>query len=348
MSASILNWNSKFLFRTIATRKLNLRPLVSSFSSSASMNSINSQSLEDWASKAKTNKTVFREVIDGVRLAHLRNTLFPYLPNNYPQISLDNSTQEAALGQSLFPNSHLVYFWLHNPETELSKDGYFSGEAPPPPYVQRVWAGGELQFDTSNPLKVGQNAQLTMKIDSVVEKDRPVDSGGPIVLVSMSRTVENDRGFSLKEIRNLAYMEKTNPTRKIIISTRLNAKNSDFSHSLTPTEILLFRYSALTWNSHRIHYDFNYSTKIEKHPHNLVHGPLTCTLLLELLRSNSPEGHTLANFNYRAISPLYSNQPLSIHGKWLDESKLSCELFALNNEGGVAMSGKATLNKTVS
>ncbi|OMJ07448.1 Mesaconyl-C(4)-CoA hydratase [Smittium culicis] len=312
------------------------------------------QSVEEWAAQAKSSSSSFNEIIDGRRLAHLRNTLAPHMPQAYPQLKLDAKTKEAASGEELFPNSHLVYFWLLNPENELSRDGYFSGEAPPAPYLQRVWAGGELEFNTSNPLCVGQDASLTMKIDSVTEKQRSPEAGGPIILVSMSRTAENNNGFSLKETRNLAYMEKTNPSRKIIKSSRLTVSNSHFNHTFTPTEILLFRYSALTWNSHRIHYDFNYSNKIEKHPNNLVHGPLTCTMLLELLRTNSPNGYKLRNFKYRAVSPLYSNQPLTLCGTWskdsgtsekTGENELVCELFALNNEGGVAMSGKATLTK---
>ncbi|PVU84898.1 hypothetical protein BB559_007318 [Furculomyces boomerangus] len=330
------------------------KPFASKFSTNKPALST-SELIQNWSNQVLNAKTEYNEVIDGRRIVFLWDALAPHMPAGYPKFNLDPVTKEAVVGSELFPNSHLIQFWIQFKENELSPDGYFAGEAPPPPFVQRVWAGGSLNFNVKNPLKVGQKAKLVSEIDKIEEKHRNPEAGGPLILVGMKREVHNESGLTLVERRNLAYMEKMNPSRKII-----KPKNSPgFSHSLTPTEITLFRYSALTWNSHRIHYDNIYSTSIEKHPSILVHGPLTSTLLLELLRCKMPEGYSVENFSYRAVSPLYVSQELTICGKWTsngssedgskpqaDGSPLVCELWALNNEGGVSMSGKATLVKT--
>ncbi|PVU90730.1 hypothetical protein BB561_004748 [Smittium simulii] len=308
-----------------------------------------SKVIDSWSKQVLNKEIVYNDNIDGRRVSFLRNVLAPHMPADYPALQLDPTTQEAAPGTPLFANSHLAYFWLPFKENELSFDGYFAGEAPPPPFKQRVWAGGNLEFTSSNQLLVGQKSKLVSVITSVIEKSRTPSSGGPLAMIQMKRSVFNDFGLSLVETRELAYMLETNPNRRNI----LPKMSPDISHTLKPTEITLFRYSALTWNSHRIHYDQEYTRNSENHPAVLVHGPLTCTLLLEFLRCHTPKGYQLAKFKYRAVSPLYVNQNLTLCIKWsnktnpiLSDNTIECDLWALNGDGGVGMSGKATLCKT--
>ncbi|KAI8324831.1 hypothetical protein GQ54DRAFT_255745 [Martensiomyces pterosporus] len=286
--------------------------------------------------------------MDARQLTLLDQTIRPYLPASYPELPRDAKLGSVAEGAALPPAVHLVYFPSSQGELQLSPDGYHSDEAPPEPFTQRVWAGGVIDFNVDNPLKIGELASLTVSIDDVAIKAR--SGADPLVFVKLLREMSNERGTSVTECRDLAYMKPVALNRRIVKSKR----EPDFSHRLTPSEILLFRYSALTWNSHRIHYDHVYSREIEHHPGLLVHGPLTCTLLLQLLHSNMPQGMALKSFDYRAVSPMYCQEPLSLNGRWMqsvgssdtrsgiDGAKV-CELWATNNEGGISMKGTATL-----
>ncbi|KAF9273874.1 hypothetical protein BGZ68_001137, partial [Mortierella alpina] len=123
-------------------------------------------------------------------------------------------------------------------------------------------------------------------------------------------------------------------------------RKADFSMKVLPSAILLFRYSALTFNSHRIHFDHEYANKVEDHPGCLVHGPLSATYMLENLRRHLKPGMVMKNFRYRALSPLYVDQPIEICAKkmsvvpTMDADVLeSYEVWVENPEGGLAMSG---------
>ncbi|OMH85585.1 Mesaconyl-C(4)-CoA hydratase [Zancudomyces culisetae] len=307
--------------------------------------------VDEWAQGALNKKEEFVEKIYGKPLVYFQSTVSPLLPQTYPVPKITQA-REVEEGTELPLNSHLLYFLPNYTEHELSLDGYNEEESPPEPYNQRVWAGGSLTFSTENPLRVGHTATLVSQIDSVKEKYRPIESGGPLIMVGIKREVFNENGLSITERRELAYMEKMSPARK-----NVKPKNEpDFQHSFVPSNISLFRYSALTWNSHLIHYDFNYANKVEKHPNLLVHGPLTCTLLLENLRCNLPTGYKVHTFSYRAVSPLYVKSKMTLCGKWNAEQKqmldagdrpdqLKCELWAINDEDGLAMQGTATLKR---
>ncbi|PIA19167.1 hypothetical protein COEREDRAFT_37392 [Coemansia reversa NRRL 1564] len=255
---------------------------------------------------------------------------------------------DIAQGTAVPPSAHLVYFPSHANELELSPDGYHADEAPPEPFSQRVWAGARIEFNISNPLRVGEIASQTKSIESVQVKER--QGADPLVVVGLTLAIQNTNGFSVTEFRDLIYMKPVHLQRRVLKYNR----TPDFGHEIIPTEVLMFRYSALSWNSHRIHYDSVYARNVEHHPGLLVHGPLTCTLLLQLLQANMPNGMTLKTFDYRALSPLYCQQKMTLNGRWMkamldsaDESKNSgakaCELWATNDEGGLAMKGVATI-----
>ncbi|KAI9501776.1 hypothetical protein BX070DRAFT_193759 [Coemansia spiralis] len=279
--------------------------------------------------------------MDGRQITLLDQSIRPYLPSTYPNYPRDPKIADVSEDAVLPPAAHLVYFPSHTTEFELASDGYHADEAPPRPFVQRVWAGGLIEFSPGNPLRVGHLTSQTKTIKSVDIKER--SGADPLVLVRLALEMRNDTGLCVIEHRDLAYLMPTNLQRKVV---KYN-KQPDFSHTIMPSEILLFRYSALTWNSHRIHYDVPYACKTENHPGLLVHGPLTCTLLLQLLQSYIPQGMTLKSFDYRAIAPLYCNQQLTLNGRWISSDSSGvpsrCELWATNNEGGVSMKGTAAL-----
>ncbi|KAJ2163120.1 hypothetical protein GGF46_000049 [Coemansia sp. RSA 552] len=300
--------------------------------------------VKKWTDTALQMKTVLKDRMDARQLTLLDQTVRPYLPPTYPHHPRDGEVGDIAASTSMVPGAHLVYFPSRETERQLSPDGYHADEAPPEPFCQRVWAGGLIEFHPNNPLRVGELAWQTKTIRDVVVKER--SGTDPLVLVKLALEMHNRRGISVVERRDLAYMKPVDLQRKIVRPNR----QPDFSHELTPTEILLFRYSALTWNSHRIHYDATYTRDIEHHPGLLVHGPLTCTLLLQLLQAHLPEGTSLRSFDYRAISPLYCQQTVSLNGRWVPDpagrNSPACELWATNNEGGLAMKGVAKLVRT--
>ncbi|KAJ1736233.1 hypothetical protein LPJ61_000017 [Coemansia biformis] len=298
-----------------------------------------------WADSATGQRSVLWDRMDARQATLLDQTIRPHLPASYPRLPRDDLVGDVARGTPLPPAAHLVYFPSPVDEPRLSADGYLAEEAPPAPFCQRVWAGGLMEFSPGNPLRVDDPASQTKSVRDVVVKERP--GADPLVLVKLAIEMHNGRGLSVVENRDLAYMKPVDLQRKVVRHNR----QPDFCHELTPTEILLFRYSALSWNSHRIHYDAPYARDVEHHPGLLVHGPLTCTLLLQLLQAHMPPGMTLGSFGYRAVSPLYCQHKLTLNGRWMqgvpdgagDPAARQCELWAATNEGGVAMKGVATV-----
>ena len=125
-----------------------------------------------------------------------------------------------------------------------------------------------------------------------------------------------------------------------MVSGNVSLYNESRGTAIHPTPVLLFRYSALTMNSHRIHYDRTYATEVEKYPGLLVHGPLTFTLLMDLFRREMP-ATTLKSFAVRAVAPLYDIHDFSVEGAPNEDGK-SATLWALNHQGRLAMSARAT------
>ncbi|KAJ2347481.1 hypothetical protein GGF43_004748, partial [Coemansia sp. RSA 2618] len=213
-----------------------------------------------WKDLVVGKKSVLWDRMDGRQVTLLDQTIRPHLPQAYPRYSRDDRVGDIAKGTEMAPAAHLVYFPSHANEFQLSPDGYHADEAPPDPFCQRVWAGGLIEFNTANPLRVGELASQTKSIVSVAVKER--SGADPLVLVKLALEMHNTRGQCVTEHRNLAYMMPVDLQRKTVKHRR----QPEFSHELTPTEIMLFRYSALSWNSHRIHYDAVYARDIENHP----------------------------------------------------------------------------------
>ncbi|KAJ2454904.1 hypothetical protein EV183_001165 [Coemansia sp. RSA 2336] len=301
--------------------------------------------ISKWKDSVLGKKSVLWDRMDGRQVTLLDQTIRPHLPSTYPKHPRNSDLGDIPESTAMVPGAHLVYFPSHADEFQLSSDGYHADEAPPEPFCQRVWAGGLMKFNTANPLRVGSLSSQAKYISNVALKERM--RADPLILVQLALEMNNQHGHSVTEYRNLAYMKPTELKRKIVRHNR----DPDFSHELTPTEIMLFRYSALSWNSHRIHYDVAYAQTVENHPGLLVHGPLTCTLLLQLLQTYMPAGMGLQSFDYRAVSPMYCQQKVTLNGRWMPDHSRSrttdgarlCELWATNNDGGLAMKGVATI-----
>ncbi|KAI8826208.1 uncharacterized protein EV422DRAFT_515776 [Fimicolochytrium jonesii] len=252
------------------------------------------------------------------------------------------------LGTPIPPAFHLAFFPPHIPERLLAPDGYDTHFAPPHPYIQRMWAGGSFTFNPHNPLRyTTETVTQTTTLDRVEKK---MGGRGPSVLVWMDKTIKNSAGVCVTEKRSLVYLPKldTNPERRAVEIKTI----PDFSRTFTPTPVTLFRYSAVTFNSHLIHYDDRFAREVEGYPACLVHGPLTATLLLDLLEKCKPEGMVVREFGYRALAPLFVGEEVRLCGKRTERTERSddgedgevqYELWAVSERSGLAMKGTAVV-----
>ena len=243
-----------------------------------------------------------------------------------------------APGDVLPPLWHWLYFLPHPKRSEIGPDGHAArgGFLPPVPLPRRMWAGGRLQwFDA---LRVGDAVSRVSRVEDVSRKS---GKSGDLVFVRVRHTISTSRGVALVEEHDIVYRDV--PAAGAIAPTAPRAPgDATWSRRVVPDAVLLFRYSALTFNGHRIHYDRAYVTEVEGYPGLIVHGPLIATMLVESLRTHLPDA-TLARFEFRAVSPLFDIAPFDVCGRPADDGR-SVDLWACNDSGGLAMRATAFLN----
>ena len=195
------------------------------------------------------------------------------------------------------------------PMAELGPDGHPArgGFLPPVPLPRRMWAGGELEF--LDPLRVGDEAKRTSRIADVTMK---TGSTGTLCFVSVEHVVSTPRGTVIRERQDIVYREMTSaqPAAPAKPAATPPAAKHRESHMADP--VLLFRYSALTFNGHRIHYDRDYVTKVEGYPGLIFHGPLQAALLVEFAARHHGAVPP-KKFSYRGVQPLFEGSEFSIN-----------------------------------
>jgi 3-methylfumaryl-CoA hydratase len=196
-----------------------------------------------------------------------------------------------------------------------------------------MWAANKMRFRA--PLIVGERATRTMRIASVTSKE---GGTGPLIFLVMQIEVAGESGVCTEE--EMTYVFR-GPPRADESKPRKVEPSSDaqWTRTIDPTPVLLFRFSALTMNSHRIHYDLPYVTQEEGYPGLLVHGPLIHTLLVDGLRRARPQAR-IGSVAVRAVSPLYAGTKFTVSGA---VEGANAKLWAVGPSGGVAMSGEAAL-----
>ena len=233
---------------------------------------------------------------------------------------------------------HWLYFLPHHRQSEIGPDGHAKrgGFLPPVPLPRRMWAGGRLNWEAGNPLAVGDAVERSSTIASVSHKR---GRSGELVFVRVRHEIRNARGLALTEEHDIVYRGAPVPGEDPAAPVPA-PKDAAFGRELTPDDVLLFRYSALTFNGHRIHYDRRYVTEVEGYPGLIVHGPLIATLLVDLLRREKP-GASLAHFEFRALRPVFDGTRLRIHGRPGPDRHFN--LWAEDSDGWLAMQASATL-----
>lgn len=211
----------------------------------------------------------------------------------------------AALGmgpitpQDLPPFFHQAYFWQALPPQDLGRDGHpapgKAGLLPDTGLPRRMWAGGRLEFHA--PLRAGVEA---VKISTLEHRARKQGRSGPLEFVTLRHEISQEGALAVTEWQDIVYREDPAPDAPLPATVAAPEDRAPQSHGFSTT--LLFRYSALTFNGHRIHYDLDYARQVEGYPGLVVHGPLLAQLLM--LRARAEMGQ-LATFRFRAVAPLF-------------------------------------------
>ncbi|NML44811.1 acyl-CoA dehydrogenase [Ramlibacter sp. G-1-2-2] len=249
--------------------------------------------------------------------------------------TLDRPDPEPLPGTELPPLWHWLYFLPRHGQSELGPDGHarLGGFLPPVPLPRRMWAGGRLQWHA--PLRVGERVERISRIASVSHK---AGRSGDLVFVLVQHEVHNANGLALSEEHDIVYRAPPQPGDPVP-PPQAAPRDAPWSREIAPDPVLLFRYSALTFNGHRIHYDRSYVTEVEGYPGLIVHGPLIATLLVDLVRRERP-GAALRKFSFKAVRPIFDLHAFHVCGEPSADDR-SVRLWAQDHEGWLAMQAEA-------
>ncbi|HEY4374029.1 MAG TPA: MaoC family dehydratase N-terminal domain-containing protein [Burkholderiales bacterium] len=253
--------------------------------------------------------------------------------------TLDWPVERPAPGTPLPYLWHWLYFLPMPRQSEIGPDGHAKrgGFLPPVPLPRRMWAGSDFEFH--EPVVVGDALSRTSTIVDVKEKS---GRSGTLLFVKVRHELRRNGAdkVALTEHHNIVYREAPKPDDPVPPPAAAPGEWA-FKRDIVADDVLLFRYSALTFNGHRIHYDRKYVTEVEGYPGLIVHGPLIATLLMDLLRRQMPDAK-VTNFEFKAVRPTFDINPFSVHGQPSADGK-SVRLWGRDHEGWLTMDATATL-----
>ncbi|MGH8676341.1 MAG: FAS1-like dehydratase domain-containing protein [Burkholderiales bacterium] len=252
---------------------------------------------------------------------------------------LDRDATRPSAGTAIPALWHWLYFLPLARQSEIGPDGHAKRGAflPPVPLPRRMWASSQFRFHA--PLRVGDSVTRHSRIESVSEKS---GRSGHLVFVKVRHEIRANGGAdaALTEFHDIVYREAPKPG-DVSPAPQAAPASAKWEKKWVPDDVLLFRYSALTFNGHRIHYDRRYVTETEGYPGLIVHGPLIATLLHDLLRWQFP-GARVATFEFRAVRPTFDLHPFSVCGEPLPDGK-TFHLWAKDHGGWLTMDAIATI-----
>jgi 3-methylfumaryl-CoA hydratase len=276
--------------------------------------------LGDWIGRSETLRDVA--------------TPFPFIALN---ATLDHADTDGAHGTPLHPLWHWLYFLPRHRQSEIGPDGHAKrgGFLPPVPLPRRMWAGSRLDF--LSPVRLGDAMERRSTIENVVSKS---GRSGELVFVTVRHEVHCNGAANpaIREWHDIVYRAARQPG-EADPPQRTPGRQPQWRREIVPDDVLLFRYSALTFNGHRIHYDRKYVTEVEGYPGLIVHGPLIATLLMDLLRREMPQA-VASNFQFKAVRPTFDLHPFHVNGAV--EGK-TVHLWGSDHEGALTMEATATL-----
>ncbi len=271
------------------------------------------------------------------RVEESRDTIDP-LRARAMQAALDDPAAPLGPGDALPPLWHWLYFWTVAPEAELGPDGHPArgGFLPPIELPRRMWAGSRVSFP--RPLPVGAAATRRSEIIQVSLKE---GRSGPLAFVTVRHQVATDEGICIEEEQDIVYRAAPAPDLRPRPGEAAPT-TAAWRREMAPDPVLLFRYSALTFNGHRIHYDLKFTTEVEGYPGLVVHGPLLATLMVELARRERPEAR-VTRFEFRAERPIFDTAPYLVAGAPAADGK-SAEVWVADPDGCYASRGRVELD----
>lgn len=244
-------------------------------------------------------------------------------------------------GAPLPPLWHWCYFLETARQSEIAADGHArrGGFLPPIDLPRRMWAGGRFRFH--HPLRIGESVIRRSRIESIEQKQ---GRSGPLAFVRVAHEYESPAGLAFSEAQDIVYRGAESVAGSAGQASRKTAENdleADFQRETQAGAVMLFRYSALTFNAHRIHYDRDYARDIEGYPGLVVHGPLLATLLLDELLRQYPH-REVREFSFRALAPVFDTGSFRLCGTRPGAGG-KCALWVANPAGSTCLRGEARL-----
>ncbi len=281
---------------------------------------LNIDELQAWVGRSETQ-------VDTVSLGRMQQLAATF---NWPQEGL-------VAGAPLAPLAHLFFCNELTPAAELNVDGHAKRGPfmPPVPLPRRMWAGSDTQFQA--PIKIGDCIERRSTIRSVTEKH---GRSGTLVFVSLERAFSSSSGGALVETRTVVYREAPTSMAPETMGRPVEPFASTVSRAYQPDEVMLFRFSALTWNGHRIHYDRQFCQQHEFYPDIVVHGPLMGFLAAQASAELREE--PMQRFDFRSQQPCFVNRPIQVSAALdAEASGQSAAVRVTNFAGEVALLGQA-------
>jgi 3-methylfumaryl-CoA hydratase len=253
--------------------------------------------------------------------------------------TFDRQEKVPTEGEPIAPGWHLLYLHSYARRAQLGRDGAAAegGVLPKIPMPRRMYAGSTFTFDGD--IRVGDKLRRELEFTDVQQKN---GSTGNLIVTTQTRRIFTPRGLALTEAANTVFREDPKPGAKSGVPVR-DAAPSDvpWRRTITPDAVMLFRYSAITFNPHRIHYDRTYCIETEGYPGLVVHGPFAQQCLFDLLRDSMP-GRKIKTFAVRARAPLFDTAPFDVIGRPTADGK-GAELWTVTPKGTIAAQATATL-----
>ena len=248
--------------------------------------------------------------------------------------TFDRNDPEPKPGDAIPPGWHWLYFLEAKPASELGQDGHprVGGFLPQTGLPRRMWAGGRIEFKRA--LRIGDVIRRDSEIVSIEPKS---GRSGNLVFVTVRHTVSAAGDTAVIEEHDIVYREAAKPGDPPP-AAKPAPRESVWRRELVADPVMLFRYSALTFIGHRIHYDLDYCRKEEGYPGLVVHGPLQTLLILDLCRRY--ESRPVKKLDYRALHPVFHFERFSVNGRPSIDNVTS-ELWTANAAGHVAMQATA-------
>ncbi len=242
-------------------------------------------------------------------------------------------------GEPIAPGWHLLYLHSYARRAQLGRDGAAAegGVLPKIPMPRRMYAGSTFIFEGD--IRVGDKLRREVEFTDIQLRE---GSTGTLVITTQTRRIFTSRGLALSEAANTVFREDPKPGQKSGTPVRETAPSDvPWRRTIKPDPVMLFRYSAITFNPHRIHYDRTYCMETEGYPGLVVHGPFAQQCIFDLLRDSTP-GRKVKTIAIRARAPLFDTGPFDVIGRPTPDGN-GAELWTVTPKGTIAAQATATL-----